>query len=92
MAEQHTVQVGQVYESCPPTFVVDGHPVHTRIRVIGAPGWLSTGKAVVATLTDDGRQIRTRSLSTAQLHATGTTAAGRERRTGYRLVDGDGRG
>ncbi|MCP9947209.1 hypothetical protein [Actinomadura madurae] len=89
---QHTVQAGQVYESCQPTFVVDGNPVHTRIRVTGGPAdrWLrGYGTVQVVTLTDDGREIRPRALAINQLHATDTTHAGQPRRTGYHLIQGD---
>lgn len=26
-----TIKPGQVYESCQPTFIVDGEPIHTRL-------------------------------------------------------------
>ena len=86
MTSETRIKAGQIYESCQPTFVVDGEPVHTRIRIVGAPDWTRTGKTTVATLTEDGRALRPRSLETSQLHASGTTRTGAPRRTGYRLV------
>lgn len=85
MSEPHIVEAGQVYESCQPTSVIDGEPVHTGIRVVGAPAdqWLrGYSKVQVVTLTEDGRRARERALATSQLHAAAVTAAGRERRTG----------
>ncbi|WP_141576167.1 hypothetical protein [Actinomadura sp. WMMA1423] len=82
-----------MYESCQPTYLVDGEPVRTRIRVVGDPGdrWLpGYSKVQVVTLLEDGRGVRERSLATRQLYASGVTAAGLERRTGYRLVSGPG--
>ena len=32
MPDPHIVKAGQVYETCQPTHVVDGKPVHTRVR------------------------------------------------------------
>lgn len=89
----HKIERGQVYESCQPTFAVEGKEVHTRIKVlgepIGTPGLFHFGKVQVATLTEDGREIRPRAIEVSQLHATGTTGAGQPRRTGYRLVEED---
>lgn len=77
------IRIGQTYESCQPTFAVDGKEVHTRIRVAGYP---NRRKVWVTTLTDDGRELRGRWLLATQLHASGTTRAGQPRSTGYRLV------
>lgn len=80
----HAVKVGQVYESCQATFVVDGVPTCTRIVVKDEPGFF--GKVMVATLTEDGREVRRRAIECSQLHASGLTREGLPRRTGYRLV------
>lgn len=70
--------------SCQPTFVVDGQPVRTRIKVVGYP---NRRKVRVATLTDDGREVRVRWLNASQLYGSAITPTGQPRRTGYRLVD-----
>lgn len=84
------VKPGQVYESCQPTFVVDGEPVHTRICVlawpVGTPGLYGFGKVSVATLGENHRPLRPRRIEVSRLHATSTTKTGAPRRTGYRLV------
>ncbi|WP_157901867.1 hypothetical protein [Streptomyces kanasensis] len=41
------------------------------------------GKAQVVTLTDDGREVRPRSVEADQFHATAYTHGGQPRRTGY---------
>jgi hypothetical protein len=51
------------------------------------PGLYGFGKVQVATLTDDGREVRPRALEVNQLHDSGTTKTGQPRRTGYRLVE-----
>lgn len=85
-----SIKPGQVYESCQPTFFVDGNPVPTRICVlsdpVGTPGLYGYGKVSIATLGEDDRPLRPRQIEVSQLHATGTTKAGAPRRTGYRLV------
>jgi hypothetical protein len=75
MAEIPDVRPGQVYESC--------HPLDEgrRIRVISEP-W--GGRVDVETV--GGRGARRRSVLTAHLHASATTADDKPRRTGYRLV------
>lgn len=82
-AETHTVRPGQVYESCVPTFMINGKNTHTRIRVVGRT---NRRKVWVATLADDGREFRRRWLEASQLHASGTTQLGFPRLTGYRLI------
>lgn len=90
MADDVTIRPGQVYESCQPTFVVDGKETHTRICVlsapVGTPGLYGFGKVAVATLGENHRPLRPRQLEASQLHASGTTKTGQPRRTGYRLV------
>lgn len=90
MGADTAVRPGQIYESCQPTFVVDGEETHTRLRVVGEPistgGLYRYGKVQVATLTPEGREIRQRAIEVSQLHASGTTKTGAPRRTGYRLV------
>ncbi|OLT13045.1 hypothetical protein BJF79_03860 [Actinomadura sp. CNU-125] len=95
----HIIRVGQVYEPCQPTFVVDGMETYTWIRVlskpIGTPGLYGFGKVQVATITPEGREVRPRRLAVSELHASGTTKHGERRRTGYRLIsdplEGEGR-
>ena len=68
------VAAGQVYESCDPRGGFN-------IRVVAyTPG--STRADVVDAMT--GKYPR--SILVRSLHASGTTAHGRERRTGYRLI------
>lgn len=90
MGAAFSIKPGQVYESCQPTFVVDGEPVHTRICVlaepIGTPGLYGFGKVSVATLGENHRPLRPRRIEISQLHASGTTRTGAPRRSGYRLV------
>jgi hypothetical protein len=73
----HAIERGQEYERHDPR-----ENTTTRIRTIGppVPGWDSTGKIRIATLTADGREIRPRYVAVRQLHANPT------RITGYRLV------
>lgn len=81
MIEQH-----QIYRSCQP---VRSEPElrHTRIKVVGKPmtipGVWGFGKVDIVTLTDDGREVRRRSIRMDQLHETATTGDGQPRRTGY---------
>ncbi|NEA21581.1 hypothetical protein [Actinomadura bangladeshensis] len=77
---QHPVEIGQVYASCDPR---GGFPIRVAAYTPGSNR---------ADVVDAQTGKRPRSILTSALHATGTTAAGRERRTGYRLVDGDGHG
>ncbi|MFB4306940.1 hypothetical protein [Actinomadura sp. GTD37] len=72
------IEPGQVYASCDPRggFL---------IRVVAyTPG---TSRADVV---DHATGKYPRSILVSALYATGTTRAGRERRTGYRLVSGPG--
>lgn len=87
------IRPGQIYESCQPvrSESVDRPGVrHVRLKVLGEPGRMhglwGYGKVTVVTLTEDGREVRRRSLEASQLHASGTTKDGAPRRTGYRLV------
>jgi Mn-dependent DtxR family transcriptional regulator len=82
----HKISAGQVYESCQPVrseSVYHPGSRHVRLKVVG---YTNRRKVWVATLTEDGREIRARWLEASQLHESGTTAAGLPRRTGYRLV------
>jgi hypothetical protein len=90
---EHKIRTGQVYESCQPIASMPGEH-YTRIRVIAEPvgmhGRYGFGKVQVATITGDGREVRSRAIEVTQLHASGTTRDGSPRRTGYRLVkDGE---
>ncbi|MFD9868537.1 hypothetical protein ACFXI8_27210 [Streptomyces niveus] len=81
------IQPGQVYRSAVST--PDDPDNHRRIKVVGEPntvpgGW-NFGKVDVATLTEDGREIRRRRVEMSQLHATPTTRDGTPRCTGYVL-------
>ena len=86
----HKIERAQVYESCRPVRSMPGEH-YTRIRVIGEPvsmhGLYGFGKVMVATLTDDGREVRPRALEVSQLHDSSTTKTGQPRRTGYRLIE-----
>ncbi|WP_329390241.1 hypothetical protein [Streptomyces sp. NBC_01716] len=81
------IQPGQIYRSTTP--IPDQPDNYRRIKVVGEPntvpgGW-NFGKVDVATLAEDGREIRRRRVETSQLHATATTRDGKPRRTGYVL-------
>lgn len=83
-----TVSYGQVYRACAP---VRSEPRdrYIRIKVVGHPiltvGLYGYGKVEIATLTDDGREVRHRAIECSELHDTKFTLAGDERRTGYYL-------
>ena len=84
---EHTVQRGQLYESCQPTSVVEGVPVRTYIRVLNGPlARDGRGKALVVTVLNGGRTVRPREIEVSQLHASSFTASGASRRTGYSLL------
>ncbi|WP_329217303.1 hypothetical protein [Streptomyces microflavus] len=51
------------------------------------PGVHGFGTVQVATLTEDGRETRQRSMKLNQLHTTAATRDGAPRRTGYVLED-----
>ncbi|MFJ4668967.1 hypothetical protein [Kitasatospora purpeofusca] len=72
---EHQVTPGQTYEACHPG---DGK---RRIRIITVHG----NRAEVDTI--DRGPARRRSVLLNNLHPAGTTATGRIRRTGYRLLD-----
>ncbi len=86
----HAIRPGQIYESCQPVRSEPGER-RIRIKVVGEPvsthGLYGYGKVMVATLTEDGREVRPRAIEWTQLHESGTTNAGQPRRTGYRLVE-----
>lgn len=74
------IRVGQIYESVKAQ--PNGH--RARIKVTSAlerAGWVG-----VVTLTEDGREVRPRSVDVRRFHALGVTRNGTERRTGYVLV------
>ncbi|MFD7109152.1 hypothetical protein ACFWAF_03045 [Streptomyces microflavus] len=84
-----TIQPGQTYRSVAP---IPDHPGNYRyIKILGEPmtipGVYGFGTVQVATLTEDGRETRQRSMKLNQLHATATTRDGVPRRTGYVLED-----
>jgi hypothetical protein len=76
------IERNQTYRSCTPGRT-------TRIRVLGVTPWGSglygSGTARVVTLTEDGREVGTRSVSLAKLHDSPFTKASKPRRTGYAL-------
>jgi hypothetical protein len=79
----HRIEPGQEYETCQPIYHLNDAPTPTRIRILSTSGF---GRATVATITDDGRELRQRLINARQLHADGTNRNGEQRRTGYRLV------
>lgn len=83
---------GQIYQTCQPTYYGPLAMVHTRIKVLEAPGTVpgmsDFGKAFVATLTEKGGLLRMRHLDARQLHESVLTDDGeRRRRKGYYLVE-----
>ena len=74
MTADHTIEPGQVYESCDPR----GGP---RIRVVAYTPGAARADVVDA---DDGR--RRREILVRALHVSGVRGDGRRRHTGYRLV------
>jgi hypothetical protein len=89
----HRIEPGQQYETCAPIYWLqapDGTrgPVHTRIRILSKPfpGVTDRPFVTIATLTATGRETRKRTIATGSLHPDGTTRNGRQRTTGYRLV------
>ncbi len=56
-----------------------------RIVVLRAPGLSDRRKALVATLTENGRRIRARWINVAELHEDILTRHGHPRRNGYAL-------
>jgi hypothetical protein len=84
----HRIERDQVYYSLDPREEMYGNGVR-RIKIVGRPGTLPGGqhfgKVEVATLTDDGREIRRRLININQLHASPTKDDGTPRVTGYAL-------
>lgn len=83
------IEPGQVYRSLDPRDEQYGDGPR-RIKVVGSPGTLPGGghyfgKVAVATLTEDGRELRRRVISVDQLHETDINRQGRPRRSGYVL-------
>lgn len=85
------IQPGQTYRAVQSS-PADPRGGHRRIKVVGKPctipGVWGFGKVDVVTVTDDGREIRRRSIEASQLHATATTHNGQPRRAGYVLEAG----
>lgn len=81
------IRKGQIYVSARPTFVQNGQPVHTYIKVVTDPRdyGLYGGKVFVVTL-QDGKELRQRAINVHSLHASSTTKDGEPRRNGYYLV------
>ena len=84
------IQPGQTYRSASPA--KDGtEPRHRRIRIVGPPmsipGVYGFGTIMIATLTENGDEVRPRHIPMKQLHTTATTRDGAPRRTGYILED-----
>ncbi|MFJ2778112.1 MULTISPECIES: hypothetical protein [unclassified Kitasatospora] len=82
-----TIQPGQIYRAVCPNRA-DPLERHIRIKVTAEPNrfnlsrW-TAGKVQVVTLTDEGREVRPRSIKVNKLHASATTRDGQPRRTGY---------
>lgn len=87
------IRPGQIYEAVKPN-PADPHGTHRRILVKGhipyGAGCWGQGTANVVTLTDDGREVRPRSVKLDQFHETATTRTGEPRRNGYVLVQDAG--
>lgn len=80
------VTPGQIYRSLDDPYP---YPEPRRIKIVGEPntipgGW-SFGKVDVVTLTENGRELRRRTLEVTQLHDSDTTDSGKPRHTGYVL-------
>lgn len=84
------IRIGQIYESCQPTILVNGKPIQKRIRIrvvdVESGVFGACDMAVVVTLTPDGRAVRCRTVEVTKLHASRVTANRRPRRTGYYLI------
>lgn len=90
----HKIEKGQVYEPvrcprCGGQAACPDHGAPPPIQVTGqripSLNGRGAGKVEIGTLTDEGRVIRKRLVNASDLHD-GTTADGKPRRTGYRLV------
>lgn len=74
------IERGQIYRSADPR---DNITVKVTSALERA-GWVG-----VVTLTEDGREVRPRSVNVRRFHRLGVTRNGTERRTGYVLVRGE---
>ncbi|MFE6000297.1 hypothetical protein ACFQ6C_26110 [Streptomyces sp. NPDC056454] len=82
------IEPGQIYRSLDPRDELYGDGPR-RIKVVGQPvvdpGQHNFGKVQIATLTQDGREIRRRQVNITQLHAKPVGKNGSARRSGYLL-------
>lgn len=82
------IEPGQVYYSLDPR-IEQYYDAPRRIKIVSemitTPGLHGFGKVDVVTLTDDGREIRRRSILTTQLHAGPIGESGRRLKHGYAL-------